>query len=241
MLLTHYKNCPLSIAKIMAQLLDTEVHPQFKSPILPSYYVCGGQNHHNHGHVTYHPHNHGAVNHLDWQMGNMAISNANDHSSRRASRGEDDLFGADGHDRRATGGGPERRTRHARDDLVGGNGVARGRLGRVEGAPASDSGSSGNSTADSADSTTSSSRRPQPATGGGPTDGASATACADPSYPPFSATPPASSSSRSHPQPPGAPLASSNSYPFLENFLASSAASASNGHQHDGRVNPMRM
>ncbi len=38
LLLTHYKDCPVSVAKLMAKLLDTEVHPQFKSPILPDYY-----------------------------------------------------------------------------------------------------------------------------------------------------------------------------------------------------------
>lgn len=42
MLLTHYKDQPECVMRIMDSLLDREIHPQFKSPILAQYFVCNG-------------------------------------------------------------------------------------------------------------------------------------------------------------------------------------------------------
>ena len=38
LLLTTYKDQPERMAKIMDKILDKEIHPLFKSPILPCYY-----------------------------------------------------------------------------------------------------------------------------------------------------------------------------------------------------------
>ena len=40
-LLVHYKDSAEKVARIMDKLLDKEVHPDFKSPLMPSYYVSG--------------------------------------------------------------------------------------------------------------------------------------------------------------------------------------------------------
>ena len=44
LLLVHYKDEPERIAKIMDKLLDKEIHPLFKSPITPHYYMAGSNN-----------------------------------------------------------------------------------------------------------------------------------------------------------------------------------------------------
>ncbi len=40
MLLVNYKDDPEKLAKIMEKLLDRDIHQMFKTPILPSYYMC---------------------------------------------------------------------------------------------------------------------------------------------------------------------------------------------------------
>ncbi len=40
MLLMYYKDVPDRVARIMNKLLDSDIHPHFKSPLLPFSYTC---------------------------------------------------------------------------------------------------------------------------------------------------------------------------------------------------------